>query len=234
MPRIDCLAFSPHPDDAELFCGGLLSKLKKQGRSTAIVDLTRGELSTNGNPEIRAAESSEATRILQLDARENLEISDGNIDASPENRKKIVSILRKYKPAICLLPYWRDRHPDHEAASRVIKQAVFDSGLKKIDTGQETYRPVSILYYMLHTQFEPSFVVDISEEQEQKMAAIMAYKSQFFQDKKAQGTYINQSGFLESLTTRAAFFGHQAGVGFAEPFYYEGRIKIDNIHDYFA
>ena len=235
MPDIDCLAFSPHPDDAELFCGGLLLKLKKQGCATAIIDLTRGELSTNGNPEQRAKESARASEILQLDVRRNLDLADGDIEDSPENRKKIVSVIRTFRPAICLVPYWHDRHPDHEAASDLIKRSVFYAGLNKIDTGQEAFRPVSILYYMLHNNFEPSFIVDITDEMDDKTAAIMAYESQFLlQDKKTANTYINRSRFLESLKTRAAFYGHQAGVSFAEAYYYEGRLKIDNILEYFA
>lgn len=235
MPDIDCLAFSPHPDDAELFCGGLLLKLKKQGYATAIIDLTRGELSTNGNPEQRAKESARASEILQLEVRRNLHMADGNIEDSPENRKKIISVIRTYKPAICLVPYWHDRHPDHEAAADLIKRSVFCSGLNKIDTGQEAFRPASILYYMLHNNFEPSFVVDITEEMDDKTAAIMAYESQFLlQDKNTQDTYINRSRFLESLKSRAAFYGHQAGVSFAEAYYYEGRLKIDNILEYFS
>jgi bacillithiol biosynthesis deacetylase BshB1 len=227
--------FSPHPDDAELFCGGLLIKLKKQGYTTAIVDLTQGELSTNGTPEVRLAETAAATEILQLDARVNLKISDGNIEDSRENQIKIIKVIRKYRPAICLIPYWRDRHPDHEFAARLLKHALFLAGLNKIDTNQDAFRPANIISYMLHYNFDPSFVVDISNEIDQKIEAITAYKSQFtLQDTQAHDTYINRPNFLDSLRNRAAFFGQMAGVSYAEAFYYEGSIKIDNILEHFA
>jgi N-acetylglucosamine malate deacetylase 1 len=235
LPDIDCLAFSPHPDDAELFCGGLLLKLKKLGSTTAIVDLTLGELSTNGSPEIRAAETAKASEILQLDVRENLKISDGNIEDSSENHNKIISVIRNYRPAICLIPYWRDRHPDHEAAAWLLKRAIFMAGLNKINTNQDAYRPATILNYMLHYNFEPSFVVDISHEIDRKIEAIMAYKSQFVLSKNnTHDTYINRPDFLDSLKIRSAFYGQQAGVSYAEAFYYDGSIKIDNILTHFA
>ncbi len=234
MPDIYCLAFSPHPDDAELFCGGLLLKLKKQGCTTAVIDLTLGELSTNGDTDLRARESQEASQILQLDVRENLRMEDGNIEDSRDNRNKIISIIRTLKPHVCLVPFRRDRHPDHEAASQLVKNALFYAGLTKIKTGQDAYRPAFVIYYMLHHIFEPSFVVDISDEMDKKMAAIMAYKSQFITDHNASETYINKTGFIESIKSRAEFFGHRTGVSFAEPYYYEGIIKIDNIRDYFA
>lgn len=235
MPDIDCLVFSPHPDDAELFCGGLLLKLKKQGFATGIVDLTQGELSTNGNTEIRSAETDVASEILQLDVRENLKISDGNIEDSSENQKKVISVIRKYRPAICLIPYWRDRHPDHESAAGLLKRAIFLAGLNKIETNQIAFRPATVLSYMMHYNFVPSFVVDISNEIDQKIEAIMAYKSQFVLNKKdTHDTFINRPDFLDSLKNRAAFFGHQAGVTYAEAFYYDGSIKIDNILTHFA
>lgn len=235
MPEIDCLAFSPHPDDAELFCGGLLLKLKNQGYSTAIVDLTRGELSTNGNPDLRLQEAEKASEILQLDHRKNLQIPDGNIDNTLINRKLVIEVTRELRPQICLIPYWRDRHPDHVAASVLLQQALFYSGLQKINTGLKEYRPKVLLYYMMHHEFEPSFVVDISSVMGLKVDAIMAYQSQFSSEGDTETeTYINRPEFLNSLQIRAAWFGQQCGVKFAEPFYYPGRLKIDNILQFFA
>jgi bacillithiol biosynthesis deacetylase BshB1 len=235
VPEIDCLAFGPHPDDAELFCGGVLLKLKKQGCSTAIIDLTQAELSTNGNPKLRSEETIRASEILNLDYRKNLKIPDGNIDNTQINRKLVIEITRELRPRICLLPYWQDRHPDHVAASLLLQKALFDSGLQKIKTGQQEYRPQILLYYMLHYEFQPSFVVDISDEMDKKTEAIMAYRSQFSQGDISQAaTYINRPEFLHSLQTRAAWFGQQVGVKYAEPYYYPGRLKIDNILRFFA
>jgi bacillithiol biosynthesis deacetylase BshB1 len=235
LQKIDCLAFAPHPDDAELFCGGTLYKLKKQGYRTGIIDLTRGELSTNGTNQIRARETRLASNILQLDFRKNLGLPDGHLTDSDSNRKKIIRILRSLRPLICLIPYWEDRHPDHRNASVLLQNAVFAGGLTKIDTGQAAYRPRQVFYYMLHQSFNPSFIVDISAEMAQKMQAIGAYASQFKARKKAvTQTSINRPDFLKSLETRAAYWGQQVGVDHGEAFYFKGILKIDDILRFFS
>jgi bacillithiol biosynthesis deacetylase BshB1 len=235
LKHIDCLAFGPHPDDVELFCGGLLIKLKKQGYSTAIVDLTRGELSTNGDVDTRLHEAEKAKQILGLDIRINLGIPDGSLVSSLENRQEIIKTVRSLRPKICLIPYWEDRHPDHESASRLLKRAIFDSGLKKIDTGQEAFRPKSVIYYMLHHPVDPTFVIDISSQMEQKLDSINAYVSQFSSiSGDGDPTYINRPEFLKSIITRAEFLGQQIGVSYAEGFYYQGTIKIDDLVTFFS
>ncbi len=235
MNSIDCLAFGPHPDDVELFCGGTLIKLKKQGFSTAIVDLTRGELSTNGDIDTRLAEADKAKQILELDIRLNLGLSDGSLDISGENRQEIIKAIRSLRPKICLIPYWEDRHPDHESASRLLNRSIFDAGLKKIETGQETFRPKTTIYYMLHKFVDPTFVVDISDEMDQKLELIKVYVSQFSSSSKnGVSTYINKPEFLKFIVTRAEFLGQQIGVKFAEGFYYPAVMKIDNITNFFS
>jgi bacillithiol biosynthesis deacetylase BshB1 len=235
LPKIDCLAFAPHPDDVELFCGGTLLKLKKQGYRTAVVDLTRGELSTNGTVQSRKEEARQAGRILQLDVRKNLGLPDGNLSDSEKNRKKIIRVIRALRPPLCLLPYWEDRHPDHRDASLLLQKAVFAAGLKKIETGQAAYRPKNVFYYMLHYAFTPSFVVDISAEFAQKRKAVECYMSQFSKTgKKSEATYINRTDFLNSLETRAAYWGQQVGAEQAEAFFYRGVIKIDNLLSFFS
>ena len=233
MSTINCLVFSPHPDDAELFCGGVLLKLKEQGYTTGIVDLTRGELSTNGDPVTRTAEAEEAGRILQLDLRKNLHISDGNIENNISNRKLVIEVVRDTRPEVCFIPYWEDRHPDHVAASRLLTDAVFHAGLKQLDTGQPAYRPGTNLYYMMHHEFDPSFIVDISDHQEAKQAAITAYKTQFLTGGDQQ-TYINKPEFLKALEARSAHLGQKIGVKYGEGFCYKGKLKIDNIPRFFA
>jgi bacillithiol biosynthesis deacetylase BshB1 len=232
---IDCLAFGPHPDDVELFCGGVLIKLKKQGYSTAIVDLSRGELSTNGDVETRLIEAGNAKDILNLDIRLNLGMKDGALEISRENRQEVIKTVRSLRPKICLVPYWVDRHPDHEFASELIKRAIFDSGLKKIDTGQEAYRPKTTIYYLLHNFIIPTFAVDISNEMDQKLEAIKAYVSQFSSiAKDGITTHINKPEFLSSIITRSEFLGQQIGVKYAEGFYYPGLMKVDNILKFFS
>jgi len=232
---IDCLAFGPHPDDVELFCGGVLIKLKKQGYSTAIVDLSRGELSTNGDVETRLIEAGNAKDILNLDIRLNLGMKDGALESSRENRQEVIKTVRSLRPKICLVPYWVDRHPDHEFASELIKRAIFDSGLKKNDTGQEAYRPKTTIYYLLHNFIIPTFAVDISNEMDQKLEAIKAYVSQFSSiAKDGITTHINKPEFLSSIITRSEFLGQQIGVKYAEGFYYPGLMKVDNILKFFS
>jgi len=192
-------------------------------------------LSTNGDVEVRQSEAKEAARILGLDMRQNLGLTDGYLESTPTNRRSIIEVIRSLRPQICLIPYWEDRHPDHQAAARLLERAIFDAGLIKINTGQEAFRPEIILYYMLHQPFTPSFIVDISEEMEFKMAAIRAYVSQFTEfSKGAQSTYINSTNFLDSIQTRAEFFGQQIGAKFGEGYYYRGMLKINNILQFFS
>ena len=235
MKKIDCLAFGAHPDDIELFCSGLLAKLTKQRYTTGIIDLTRGELSSNGTREIRESETKKASEILQVTIRQNLEFQDGNIENNHQNRIEIIKQLREYQPNIVLLPYWEDRHPDHVAASKIITDACYYSGLSKIDTNQEPHRPKTILYYMMHSIFTPSLIVDISKEMDTKIKAIKSYESQFGQsDEKNNETYINKPEFFDSIVNRAKFYGYEINAKYGEPYYYKGILKIDNIMSVFS
>jgi len=235
LSHIDCLAFGPHPDDVELFCGGVLIKLKEQGFTTAIADLTAGELSSNGDVETRSVEAENAKKILNLDTRLNLGLPDGSLENTRDNRQKIIKVIRSLQPKICLIPYWEDRHPDHESASVLLKRALFDAGLKKIETDQEAFRPKTILFYMLHKFFEPTFVVDITDQMDQKLKSIKAYRSQFSSNSKnSNATFINNPQFLQSVVTRSEFLGQQIGVKYAEGFYCRELMKIDNIINFFS
>ena len=235
MEKIDCLAFGAHPDDVELFCSGLLAKLHKQNYSTGIIDLTRGELSTNGNLESRELESTRAAEILQVSIRTNLEFEDGNIENSKANRLEIVKKIREYKPDLVLQPYWEDRHPDHVIASKIITDACFYAGLQKIETNQEPHRPKTVLYYMMHTLFTPSFILDISDEMETKIKAIKSYESQFNQtNENGSETYINKPEFFDSIINRAKFYGYEISAKYGEPYFYKGTLRIDNLMKVFA
>ena len=235
MEQIDCLAFGPHPDDVELFCGGTLIKLRAQGWKTAITDLTEGELSTNGTIDSRREEATKATEILQLSSRNNLGIADGNIENNAENRVRVIETVRKLRPRICFVPYWTDRHPDHVAASFLIQDSLFYAGLPRVEAEGDAFRPDHVFFYMLHEEFHPSFVVDISDEMEGKMEAIGAYASQFDSgNNDTQQTYINNPGFLEGIRARAQYFGRLAGCRYAEPFFTKRMLKIDNLMDIFA
>lgn len=227
--KIDMLAFAPHPDDAEMGCGGLLFKLKKMGYKTGIIDLTMGELSSNGNIEIRSAETKAASEILKIDVRENLNMADGNIVNDINNRDMIIEMLRKYRPKMILFPYYKDRHPDHENAHKLIKDSVFISGLVKYKTSIEFFRPDIVINYMLHFEFVPSFIVDIADEFEKKIEAVTAYRSQFFSTlEKDVITHISTKSFNDILHTRAKYFGLKINSSAGEAYFINSKIKIND------
>jgi bacillithiol biosynthesis deacetylase BshB1 len=233
--HVDLIAFGAHPDDVELFCGGTLLKCAKSGKKTGVVDLTQGELSTRGNVEIRAKEAQEAAKILKLSFRENTNIPDGKIENSEENQQKIINILRLRRPKLVLIPFWDDRHPDHKNASQLLSDALFYSGLVKIETDHAAYRPDRIVFYFHHEISDPSFVVDISGEFDQKIEAIESYRSQFYQpDSKEPETYISSKAFRDLIEVRAKYFGFQVGVAYGEPFRIKDPLKINNLSDIFA
>jgi bacillithiol biosynthesis deacetylase BshB1 len=232
--RIDALAFSPHPDDAEMGCGGLLLKLKDKGYRTGIIDLTRAELSTNGNLKTREEEIKEASKILGLDIRENLGLEDANIKNDYDSRLKVISAIRKYRPGLALIPFWRDRHPDHENSYKLLKDAIFISGLKKFKTGLDSYRPDVVINYMLHYEFKPSFIVDISQYYNKKFSAVAAYKSQFYSDvAKKVMTHIASKYFFDIINSRHQYSGLKIMSEYGEPYYIESDIKIDDPLEFF-
>ena len=233
--KIDVIAFSPHPDDAEMGCGGLLLKLKDTGYRTGIVDLTMAELSTNGDLETRRAETEEASRILKLDIRENLGLEDANIVNDKPSRKKVIEAVRKYRPRLAIIPYHTDRHPDHENSYKLLKDALFISGLEKFKTGMDFYRPPVIINYMLHNEFKPSFVVDISDYYDQKSRAVAAYKSQFYSyTAKRVATHIASRHFFEIINSRHQCMGLKVRARFGEPYHMKESIKIDDPISFFG
>jgi len=232
--RIDALAFSPHPDDAEMGCGGLLLKLKDKGYRTGIIDLTRAELSTNGNLKTREEEIKEASKILGLDIRENLGLEDANIKNDYDSRLKVISAIRKYRPGLALIPFWRDRHPDHENSYKLLKDAIFISGLEKFKTELDSYRPDVVINYMLHYEFKPSFIVDISQYYNKKFSAVAAYKSQFYSDvAKKVMTHIASKYFFDVINSRHQCSGLKIRSEYGEPYYIESDIKIDDPLEFF-
>ncbi len=233
--KIDALAFSPHPDDAEMGCGGLLLKLKDKGYSTGIVDLTEAELSTNGDPETRKAETRAATGLLRLDLRKNLALEDCNIKNDNESRVKVINVLREYRPSIVLFPYFMDRHPDHENSHKLIKDSIFTSGLEKFDTGVSAHRPGVSVCYMLEYQFNPSFIVDITDYYDIKMEACKAYKSQFYgRYGSGKKTFINTRFFQELIESRDKCYGLKIRAEYGEPYFISSAIKIDDPVKFFS
>jgi len=217
--KLDVLAFSAHPDDIELAAAGTLIKLTKQGYSIGVADMTRGEFGTRGTEEIRQQEAQQAAELMGAKVRDCLDIPDGSVTVTRENQLKVVRILRKYQPRIVLTHYWRARHPDHIATSQLVTEACYLSGLAKLETGQERFRPKRILYHQILYDVIPSFVVDVSEEIEQKWKVVKAHKSQFHDpENKEPETILSVPAFLEMIETRMRYWGTLIGKTHAEPF----------------
>lgn len=229
--KLDALFIGSHPDDIELTCGGTVCKLVKSGKKTGIIDLTKGELSTRGNPVQRKKETEKASKVLGIKIRKNLGLKDGNIINNSENRKKLIKLIREFQPEIVFAPYPSDRHPDHINASNLIREAVFYSGLRKIVTGKlNAYRPKKVFYYRHAYDIPISFIMDVSDSFGKKLEAIKCYDSQFYNpnySKKEPETYISSRRFLDDIITRAKFFGFKIGAEFGEPFFCFEAIKTD-------
>jgi len=230
---LDVLIFAAHPDDAELTMAGTIARLSCSNYKVGIVDLTRGELGTRGTAETREREAFQAAIILKLAIRENLLIPDGNIQRNKENLMKVVMAIRRFRPKIIFAPYFNDRHPDHIDASKLVKEAMFVSGLTKVKTfdkevAQEAFRPNKLFYYMQTYSFEPSFIIDVSDYFDIKMKAVRAFETQFYNPKsKEPETFISQPEFLSFIEARAKVYGFQIGKKFGEPFYCEEKIELD-------
>jgi bacillithiol biosynthesis deacetylase BshB1 len=218
--KLDILVMAAHPDDAELSCAGTILKHIAAGKKVGIVDFTRGELGTRGTPEIRLEESADATKILGLQARENLGIRDGFFRNDEETQLKLIEVIRKYQPDIVLANALEDRHPDHGKGAQLAIDACFLSGLRQIKTGDlPAWRPAQVYHYIQDRYLEPDFVVDISSQWDQKEAAIRAFKSQFFDPNSAEpASYISSPDFLHFIQARAMEMGHKIGVKYGEGF----------------
>ena len=223
--KVDILAFGAHPDDVELGCGGSICSAISQGFKVGIVDLTNGELGTRGTPEIRKKESNEASEILGVSFRKNLGFKDGFFVNDKEHQLKVVEVLREHRPSIVLCNAIKDRHIDHPKGSKIVSDASFLSGLSKIKTNykntknQSSWTPKHVYHYIQWYDIEPNLVIDISDFQEKKMRAIMAYNSQFYNSRsKEPNTPISSKSFLESIKQRDQNFGRISGVVAAEGF----------------
>lgn len=232
--KIDVLAFGAHPDDVELGCGGTLSKLISEGKTVAIVDLTKGELGTRGTAETRLQEATEAAKILGVSVRENLEMKDGFLNNSEEYQLKVVKMIRKYQPEMVLANALEDRHPDHAKAAKLVADACFLAGLPKIKTEynnqeQQSWRPKQVYHYIQWRDIKPDFVVDITGFLETKMSSCLAYQTQFYNPTSEEPmTPISTKDFLESITYRAQNLGRLSGCDYAEGFNTEKIVALKN------
>src|SRR5687767_2184868 len=236
--KLDILAIGAHPDDVELGCSGTLINEIRKGKKVGVIDLTEGELGSRGNVDTRYEESAKASMILGIHVRENLKMADGFFKNDEEHQRKLIIALRKYQPEIVFGNSLDDRHPDHGKAARLISDSCFLSGLRKVLTkdesgnDQEPWRPKYVFHYIQDRYHEPDFIVDITNVFEQRMEAVKAYTSQFYNPENEDDgpqTYISTQDFLESVVARARMIGKKIGVKYAEGYNSEKSIGITNM-----
>jgi bacillithiol biosynthesis deacetylase BshB1 len=225
--KADILAFGVHPDDVELGCSGTLIAALAAGKTVVVVDLTRGELGTRGTADTRDAESANAAKVMGVHARENLNMPDGFFAHDEMNIRKVIDVIRKYRPEIVLCNAPEDRHPDHGRSAKLVADAAFLSGLRKIESKYEEWRPSYVFHYIQDRYLKPDFLFDISQHYEQKEKAILCYTTQFntTSDSEPQ-TYISTPDFLEVVRSRAFMLGRRIGVKYAEGYLTEKMIGI--------
>src|SRR5689334_10672247 len=217
VDAVELLVFGPRPDDLEIGLGGSIAKHVALGHKVGLCDLTRGELGTNGTPEERGKEAEAAREVLGARWRHNLRLPDGDIGGDPSHARAIAELIRKARPKTIAVPYRRDRHPDHEAASRLLTRAAFLSGLARYSAAGEKWRADWLLYYFINDSTRPSFAVDVSAHYATKRAALACHRSQFAPpDTGAAATRLNTPRFQQLIESRDAQFGALGGVEFAE------------------
>jgi bacillithiol biosynthesis deacetylase BshB1 len=217
-PALDVLAIAAHRDDVEQTCGGTLLKMARRGYRTGILDLTKGEMGTRGTAEDRAREAAEAACILRACFRQALDIPDGRVENTWENRLKVARVIRQQRPRVLILPYWQGRHPDHYTGSTLGYEAAFLAGLKKLPVEGEPHRPFKIVYASLYYDVRPTFVVDITSEFEERIQALLAYRSQYADQGAGSTLFPAEKEIRSRLESMAGFYGLLAGVKYAEPF----------------
>jgi bacillithiol biosynthesis deacetylase BshB1 len=213
---LDLLAFGPHPDDVEIGLGGTLAKHAALGHSVGLCDLTRGEMSSNGTPEQRVQEAEAARKVLGAAWRENLALPDRAIGTSPDHTLRVVEIIRRVRPRTIAIPYWNDRHPDHESSAAMLRDAVFNAKLKRYKAAGDPWQPETVCYYFINDSGPVSFVVDVSDYYDTKRRALACYISQFTRATESADTRLNSPSFTQLIESRDAQFGALAGVRFAE------------------
>jgi bacillithiol biosynthesis deacetylase BshB1 len=220
LPMLDILAIAAHRDDVEQTCGGTLLAMHARGWRTGILDLTQGESGTRGTAADREAEANAAARILNVSHREALDLPDGNVQNTLENRLKLAAVLRRLRPRVVIMPYWQGRHPDHYTTATLGYEACFVSGLAKIETpgGHPPHRPFKILYASLYADVRPTFIVDITPFIEQRLQSLLAYRSQYASQPQGGGLFVPEEDIRERTFATARHYGLLAGVRYAEPF----------------
>jgi bacillithiol biosynthesis deacetylase BshB1 len=238
--KLDILAITAHPDDVELCCAGTLLAQMALGKKVGILDLSRGELGTRGTPEGRLQEGLDSAKILNIGVRENVGIADGFFRNDEHHQKLIIPFIRKYQPDIVITNAITDRHPDHGRGAQLVADSCFYSGLRMIETfdadgkPQEAWRPKNVFHAIQDRYITPDFIVDISAFHEQKIQAIKAFKSQFFNPEYDANSgepqsYISSPAFLNFIIARAQEMGHAIGVQYGEGFTSYKKLGIKDL-----
>ncbi len=228
---LDILAIAAHPDDVEQTCGGTLLRMAERGYRAGVLDLTAGDMGTRGTPEIRIAESKSAAEHLRLSWRENLRWPDARLENHVSARMTLAGVIRRLRPRTVILPYWTGRHPDHYRTAEIGYEACFLAGLKRLEEDVPPHRPYKILYSSLYANVTPSFVVDISQQFDRRMSALLSYVSQYGDSESASGLFPSHAEVQERLAAVARFYGNLIGVKYGEPFVVKEAMAIDDVVD---
>lgn len=228
---VSILAIAAHRDDVELTCGGTLIKAAKRGQRTAIVDLTQGEMGTRGSAELRAAEAARAAEVMGVSARETLGLPDAAIENTPATREALARVIRRLAPRVVIAPALEGRHPDHRITAQLVRDACFVAGLAKVSPDIPVHRPHKILHALAYRQdfVRPSFVVDISDEFAQKMAAVRCYASQFDGALQAGEVYPTGAPLYDVIEHHASTYGALIRTRFGEPFFTTEMMRVDDV-----
>ena len=233
MSTVDLLAIFPHPDDAELTCGGTLLKSARQGYRVGIVDLSAGEMASRGSVGLRTEEAARAASILEVSVRENLRLPDSGLANVPETRLKVARVIRRLRPSIVITtaPSPFGRHPDHRVCAELVRDACFVAGLKMIDPDLPAHRPRKVLHSITYREdyLKPTFVVDVSDVMEEKLQAVEAYASQFDGATQAGEVYPNGEPLLDIIRHQAAHYGSLVRVKYGEPFHTTETVQVDDV-----
>ena len=231
MTTVDILAIAAHRDDVELTCGGTIIKSVALGRTAAVIDLTAGELGTRGSAELRGQEADAAAKIMGLSARENLGLPDGGVVNTPETRAKLAAAIRRFKPQVVIAPSMSGKHPDHTVSAQLIRDACFVAGLKKVAPEIPTHRPRKLIHCLAYREdyIKPTFVVDISDVFEKKLAAVKCYSSQFDEAIQAGEVFPNGQPLYEIIRHQAAHYGSLIRMQYGEPFYTLETMRVDDV-----
>ncbi|KMJ59733.1 deacetylase [Bacillus sp. LL01] len=226
--QLDILAFGAHPDDVEIGMAGTLAKYKEQGYKTGICDLTFAERSSNGSVEIRQQEANEACKVLGLDARIQLSLPDRGLFMKEEYILELVSVIRKYKPRLVFAPYHEDRHPDHGNCAKLVEEAVFSSGIKRVEDSQKqnAHKPENIYFYQINGMNKPDFYIDVTNQIDKKTRALEVYTSQFEKNQDGVDTPLT-NGYVEAVISRERAYGKQIGSVYAEGFFAKGPLVLN-------